>query len=136
MKRKILAVLAILVLCLTPTFFFAGCEEDNSTTINYTTWSVSQNGSFASSTVSGLSIKYSFKAYDATEGKYRWVSAISDDGKYTFTDTETQIEITSLDVAIERGLTHSGFDSSKKGTDFKMKIYFGGVAKEITYSVT
>ena len=122
MKKKLLSIFAALVICLSPVLFLAGCtvNEDQGVTLEYTSWKVELDGSFASSTVEGLKITYYVNEYSKEDGEYRDVLAP---------------EITTLSDAIANGLrVVEGFDSSSVGTK-TMKVIFGGEMFTITYEV-
>ena len=123
MKRKLLSLILVLMLCFTPTFFLAGCDGSTGDDITFTagTWTVAEGGSFESCTVTGLSITYTENKYDPAQGKY----------------VDTQKTITTFADALNAGLVcASGFDSSTVGTGLKMTVVFGAESFVVEYSVT
>ncbi len=122
MKKKLLSILAALIICLSPVLFLAGCtpQEQNVTMDGKTGWTVAKDGSFASMSVpQDFKITYYKNQYNKKTEKYEDVKA----------------EITTLADAIANGLkVISGFDSSTEG-DKKMTVVFGGKYFEITYTV-
>ena len=131
MKKKLLSILAVLVICLSPVLFMVGCSpsEDQGVTMTpLTGWTVAQNASFASMTVpSGFSITY--KAEDRENPKY------DDKGNIIGYNTK-DMTITTLADAIANGLrVIEGFDSSTAGAK-TMKVFFGGEIFTVSYTVT
>ena len=122
MKKKLLSILAALIICLSPVLFLAGCtpQEQNVDISHKTGWTVALNGSFASMSVpENFKITYYKNQYNKTANKYE----------------DVKVEITTLADAIANGLrVISGFDSSTEGQK-TMKVIFGGKYFDITYTV-
>lgn len=140
MKKKFLAILSVLIICLSPVFFLVGCKEEKNNDVIVTvgdTWTVKQNQSFSSITEPDeFEIKYHIKKYNPEAGKYQYLTK----DKKTFSNekpAESDMPfVTTLAEAIKEGLmVVSGFDSSKIETGKKMTLIFSGVQFDVTYDV-
>ena len=144
MKKKLLAILTVLVICLTPAFMLVGCgseDPNNRISLTCTSWKVEVGQSFSSSKVEGLEILYDLTEFNPDVGKYQYLvptkeGKMQDPKKFSPDLPEDQFKIDDFAEACTNGLRDvEGFDSSTAVTGKTMTVMIFGVSFTVTYDV-
>lgn len=137
MKKKLLAILTVLVICLTPAFMMVGCGGSSDSSVIIApggVWTAYVGESYSSMKEGqGFKISYFKKDWNPEVGKMQYVT--TDGG---FSEEPVYFEITTAAEAFASGgMVASGYNASTltEGTNRTMQFTFGGQTFTVEYEV-